>query len=247
MEESPNERIRLFLEHKRIKVAEAVRRTGIGQSTLYNVLNGTAKSAPSYETLQMMLAGFPDLNPDWLLLGSAPMLRDGRSLTPLEAPATKAAPVTQAPVATAPASGADPELLKEIRDSRELAWRLAEKEQRNAEYWRALYMAEVRRYMHVDEPHEDSPESPAATALPGKAEVDSFAAETSEEAGRAWIGLGHRDPHTGGMVKMSTDNVQLLENAEAVVRLIKPFTNPYLDLVIDETPEGEEEDYRIAL
>lgn len=39
--------------------------------------------------LQLVFQKFPDLNPDWLLLGTGPMLRDGRELTPKPAAPTE--------------------------------------------------------------------------------------------------------------------------------------------------------------
>lgn len=70
-------------EFKGITITALSNATGINVTTISQAENPKGKvSNPSYDTLTKMLTAFPDLNPDWLLLGTGPMLRDGRELTP---------------------------------------------------------------------------------------------------------------------------------------------------------------------
>lgn len=100
MESTPGKRLLEWREYKGITLAEMSRITGIRTTTLSSS-EQPGSSNPSYDTITKVLAGFPDLNPDWLLLGSGPMLRGGRVLSPTPAPASETAPV----VAGAPQPG----------------------------------------------------------------------------------------------------------------------------------------------
>lgn len=92
MESTPGKRLQQWREFKGLSITEVFRLTGIKVTTLSTAEQPGANN-PSYDTITKLLNAFPDLNPDWLLLGSGPMLRDGRTLTavvvPADPPATK--------------------------------------------------------------------------------------------------------------------------------------------------------------
>jgi len=66
------------------KKADFAERVGIERSTYDKMEKGPHK--PSADNLEKIIAKFPDLNLNWLLLGTGPMLRDGRALTPASEP-----------------------------------------------------------------------------------------------------------------------------------------------------------------
>ncbi|RTQ52326.1 helix-turn-helix domain-containing protein [Hymenobacter gummosus] len=67
-------RITQLLEHYGLSGYEASSRLGYAsRSKLYKVMNGEVR--PSYETLVDILAQFPEVSPDWLLMGKGAMLR----------------------------------------------------------------------------------------------------------------------------------------------------------------------------
>jgi transcriptional regulator with XRE-family HTH domain len=93
MEATPGKRVQQLREAKGYKSLTAFAEyTGLKVGTL-SALEAD-KSAPSFETMRCLAEKFPDLNPDWLLLGTGPMLRDGKVLTP----APVAAPASEVPV-----------------------------------------------------------------------------------------------------------------------------------------------------
>lgn len=82
MENSPGQRLRQWRDYKGLKLADVSRDTGIKTTTL-STTEQPGASNPSYDTISKVLAAYPDLNPDWLLLGTGSMLRDGRALSQL--------------------------------------------------------------------------------------------------------------------------------------------------------------------
>ncbi len=101
MESSPGQRLQEWREYKGLTLSQASRATGIKVTTL-STAEQPGASNPSFDTLSKMLAAFPDLNPDWLLTGSGPLLRDGRALAPVAAAAAKEATTRPAPLDTVP-------------------------------------------------------------------------------------------------------------------------------------------------
>ena len=89
MEATPGTRLHQWREFKGLSMTEMFRLTGIKVSTL-STAEQPGSSNPSYDTITKALQAFPDLSPDWLLLGTGPMLRDGRALT--QAPRPEPAP-----------------------------------------------------------------------------------------------------------------------------------------------------------
>ena len=57
---------------------------GLDPNTVRKAMQGPSK--PSFDTLEAITKKHPKLSPDWLLLGTGPMLRDGRALTPAARP-----------------------------------------------------------------------------------------------------------------------------------------------------------------
>jgi transcriptional regulator with XRE-family HTH domain len=92
MESTPGKRMLQWREFKGISITELSRLAGINVTTISQAESPKGKvSNPSYDTLTKMLTAFPDLNPDWLLLGAGPMLRDGRALVAVPKEAVAAA------------------------------------------------------------------------------------------------------------------------------------------------------------
>ena len=73
MQNSINERIITFLKANNKTVSKVAEMIGTSQGTLSNKLNGRYRI--DIDTLISILTLFPELSPDWLLLGSGSMLR----------------------------------------------------------------------------------------------------------------------------------------------------------------------------
>jgi hypothetical protein len=69
-------RIKQLFEHYQLSTYEANNRLGYSRtSKLYKVLKNEVR--PGYETIVDLLAAFPEVSADWLLMGQGPMLRAG--------------------------------------------------------------------------------------------------------------------------------------------------------------------------
>lgn len=81
MESTIGARIKQLRKAKKLSAEEMASIADVGASAIY----GLEKDAnnPSFDVLQRLIGHFRDLNPDWLFLGTGPMLRDGRGLTPV--------------------------------------------------------------------------------------------------------------------------------------------------------------------
>jgi len=67
-------RIKQLFEHYKLSTYEANNRLGYNRtSKLYKVLKNEVR--PGYETIVDLLASFPEVSADWLLMGQGPMLR----------------------------------------------------------------------------------------------------------------------------------------------------------------------------
>lgn len=73
-----NERLKQFLTMEAISPARFAEIIGINRSGISHLLSGRNK--PSFEFIQKMLASYPDLNPDWLILGKGKPYKDGRNV-----------------------------------------------------------------------------------------------------------------------------------------------------------------------
>ena len=67
------ERITRFIEHKDLSVRSFCAQCGLSSTSTASI------KAPRYETLKNILTTFPELSPDWLLLGKGEMLRSNDS------------------------------------------------------------------------------------------------------------------------------------------------------------------------
>lgn len=73
-------RIAAWLAYKELNANLAAQQLGYANSSkLYKILQGTN---PGFETLVEFLSLWPDLSPDWLLLGKGPMVRGGATDSP---------------------------------------------------------------------------------------------------------------------------------------------------------------------
>lgn len=81
-------RIAELIEYSGMKVADFAERVGIQKSAVSHLISGRNK--PSFEVLSSMLILFPELNPDWLILGTGNMLRQ----TNISLPTVHTSPAT---------------------------------------------------------------------------------------------------------------------------------------------------------
>ncbi len=86
------ERLKLFLAMEGLSPAQLADRLGVQRSGISHLLQGRNK--PSFEFINKMLAEFPKINPDWLIMGTGKAYRDGVS-APIPAVAGQAEEVSQ--------------------------------------------------------------------------------------------------------------------------------------------------------
>lgn len=68
------ERLQLLLQTKNLSASQLADETGIQRSIMSHVMNGRNKA--SLDFILRVLKKYPDINPDWLLFGKGPMIRD---------------------------------------------------------------------------------------------------------------------------------------------------------------------------
>lgn len=68
-------KLKQFLESEKIKASHFAAAIGYNDGAISHILNGRNK--PAWEMLCKIVATYPQLNPDWLLLGQGPMYRPG--------------------------------------------------------------------------------------------------------------------------------------------------------------------------
>lgn len=154
MESTPGSRLAEWREFKGMTLAEMASITGISKTTI-NTVEQSGSSKPSYDTISRVLAGFPDLNPDWLLLGTGPMVR-GRGLTP-------ATPVVSTPTAAEEPTAAygclAPDLVSTLRlENIELRTEnkaLRDELRQARSEFRADFIAQARQYNSVKVSQEE--------------------------------------------------------------------------------------------
>lgn len=83
MEHSFASRVLEFRKLKGLSQQAFAERCGLEQGNVSQMEKGTE---PKQSNITKLVAGFPDLSPEWLLLGTGPMLRDGRALAPVPRP-----------------------------------------------------------------------------------------------------------------------------------------------------------------
>jgi transcriptional regulator with XRE-family HTH domain len=76
------ERLKLFLAMEGLSPSQFADKLGIQRSGVSHLLSGRNK--PSFEFISRMLATYPRLNPDWLIMGTGKAYRDmpGAEITP---------------------------------------------------------------------------------------------------------------------------------------------------------------------
>ncbi|MGI6243787.1 MAG: XRE family transcriptional regulator [Prevotella sp.] len=72
MEKAVNQRIRQIIEKGNLSVNAFAKKIGVPQRTLANMLSRGTE--PSAKTINAVIATFPNLNKDWLLTGTGPMI-----------------------------------------------------------------------------------------------------------------------------------------------------------------------------
>lgn len=80
MESTFASRVKQFRQHKGLSQQAFAEQCGLTQGNVAHMESGTE---PKQSNVSKLTAGFPDVNPDWLLNGDGPMLRDGRTLSQL--------------------------------------------------------------------------------------------------------------------------------------------------------------------
>ncbi len=82
------DRIKLLLEHLGISPADFAGRLGVQRSAVSHIVSG--RNNPGLEFLQKILKGFPEISPDWLILGKGTITRDDSGIIadPKEPPRT---------------------------------------------------------------------------------------------------------------------------------------------------------------
>lgn len=110
-EQSIGKRLSILMQALDCKAAEFARQLGIRPSNVSHIVNG--RSDPSCRLLQSIFTQFPNVNPDWLILGQGSMFRqqgEGRREVSLPfdslfvAPPTPAKPSVSAPSTSVPPS-----------------------------------------------------------------------------------------------------------------------------------------------
>lgn len=80
MENHIGTRVKQYREFKGMRQNAFCELAGIRQQTLSTIEAGS--SEPSAGVLQKLFLAYPDLSPEWVLLGTNSMTKDGRALTP---------------------------------------------------------------------------------------------------------------------------------------------------------------------
>jgi transcriptional regulator with XRE-family HTH domain len=81
------ERIKKIIEEKRLTVSTFANETGINQATISFILNGRKDKdgnrtvqEPTRNVLDRILKTYPDINPEWLHYGNAPMYKKDKTV-----------------------------------------------------------------------------------------------------------------------------------------------------------------------
>ena len=69
-----DKRLSKFLREQDLTAKQFAEEIGVLNSTVSHILSGRNK--PSFDFIEKVLRHYPDLNPDWLILGKSPMIRE---------------------------------------------------------------------------------------------------------------------------------------------------------------------------
>ncbi|MBQ9176797.1 MAG: helix-turn-helix transcriptional regulator [Bacteroidaceae bacterium] len=76
------ERIEYIIKDKGLSNVEFSSITGIAPATISHISSG--RSRPTLAILKGILSGFPDLNPEWVFMGTGPMYKDNNDSLPAQ-------------------------------------------------------------------------------------------------------------------------------------------------------------------
>ncbi len=68
------ERLEAFLKDNSMSYAKFAEAMDVVPARISHIMNG--RNNPSFDFIETMLTRFPEINPDWLILGQGPMYRD---------------------------------------------------------------------------------------------------------------------------------------------------------------------------
>lgn len=68
------ERMEFLIKHLGVSNVEFAAKTGIAPATLSHITSGRSK--PTLTILRGIIAGYPELNPEWVLMGTGTMYKD---------------------------------------------------------------------------------------------------------------------------------------------------------------------------
>ena len=71
-----NKRLQQFLAAENISQAQFAETLGVARASVSHILSGRNK--PSFEFLEKMMTAYPDINPEWLILGKGRPYKSGR-------------------------------------------------------------------------------------------------------------------------------------------------------------------------
>lgn len=80
---SDTERILEIIKVKDLNNIQFCSATGISPASLSHITSNRSK--PTLSILRNVIAGFPDINPEWVMMGTGPMFREGADPSRLEA------------------------------------------------------------------------------------------------------------------------------------------------------------------
>jgi len=221
MESTPGSRLAEWREFKGLTLVEMASITGISKTTI-NTVEQSGSSKPSYDTISRVLAGFPDLNPDWLLLGTGPMVR-GRVLTPAAPVAQPAPQVVAEPTAAYGCLSPDfvALLTSEVTDLRAENKALDQELRHARREFREDFIAQARQYNSVKISQEAYIASQAELITRLYAKLDEYE-----------LRLGYRQP--------TQQERELMQGGGETRMEVKPFGARYRETTEPQAATGEE-------
>jgi transcriptional regulator with XRE-family HTH domain len=196
MESTFGSRVREYRKFKGLSQTAFAEQCDLEQGNITQMEKGTE---PKQSNVAKIISGYPDLSPDWLLLGTGPMLRDNRTLTPEPAYRKQlhdlAAQVaaTSTPEAGTPARGNHGQVVEHA----DTVLLLSETEQRLIETEKELTGVKSEN-QQLNERLQDAKEE--ILWLRGKSTPSSYAAAPEVEPlkMRRWHEVVSQAPQTGG-------------------------------------------------
>jgi transcriptional regulator with XRE-family HTH domain len=138
------ERFRLLMQEWNLTQEELGILCGLKRGTVGTIVNG--RTTPDVEALVRLKQARPEINWDWLLLGTGPMLRDGRALTAAPPPAYTR-PINGLVSQAATVAEAENILLRELLESKNAVIEILK-----AELGKSPGSADAAAYVHYPTP-----------------------------------------------------------------------------------------------